>query len=427
MRCHSFALGRAAFAAQPARFAINFSGDGGCRLIAAAAASRLPMQRSRRLASGSERFMDAARSTHLGIAAIGVYEPPWSLGNDWFGDTIARKFVHHTGIESRRVSLEDEVTMAERAVRNLQQEVGCDLQDCAAVVFVSPSFVPLKVARQYLDPRRAEQERLRRAARLLVRRLGIASCRATGMNWFCSGYTRALALVTQRIAPRLPARPDGYVLVATASRISRITDYGCRQTGALFGDNATVTLLAPSDSRKYPVHFQIVHANAEKQSVDHPFFDFHLRQNVLLPALDGRQARQDERLVFSLDGMGIADIAPRAMSSAVGKALAATGLSPSDVQFVVPHQAGTGIVRFTGMKLEELGLKAELVNGLTQSVGNVSSCSIPFALKKKWNGLHGLVACPSAAVGSPGVAEVSQGCVLLRATKLHEQQSRRVA
>ena len=105
--------------------------------------------------------MDERLSSRIGISAIATYEPPWVLGNDWFGDTIPRKFVHHTGIESRPISLEDEVTMAVRVVRNLQREIGCDLNDCAALVFVSPSFVPLAAARRLLDPERAEQERLR--------------------------------------------------------------------------------------------------------------------------------------------------------------------------------------------------------------------------------------------------------------------------
>ena len=95
--------------------------------------------------------MDETSTSGLGISAIATYEPPWVLGNEWFGDTIPRKFVHHTGIESRPISLEDEVTMGVRVVRNLQRETGCDLNDCAALVFVSPSFVPPSVARRYLD------------------------------------------------------------------------------------------------------------------------------------------------------------------------------------------------------------------------------------------------------------------------------------
>jgi hypothetical protein len=79
------------------------------------------------------------------------------------------------------------------------------------------------------------------------------------------------------------------------------------------------------------------------------------------------------------------------------------------------------------MKLESLGIRSELINGLTQNVGNISSCSIPFALKKTWQRLSGIVACPTAAVGSPGAAEVSQGCVLLKATPLHEHSKQAAA
>jgi 3-oxoacyl-[acyl-carrier-protein] synthase III len=371
--------------------------------------------------------MFAPQKPRVGISAVATFEPPWILGNDWFGDTIPRKFVHHTGIESRPISLEDEVTMGLRAVRNLQREVGCDLNDCRALLFVSPSFVPLAVARRMLDPQRAEQERLRRAARQLARRVGIPKCRATGLNWFCSGYSRAMSLASQRIIPRLSLANDEFVLIITASRISRITDYSCKQTAALFGDMATATLIAPSSSRKYPVHFDVLYAEAEKQPAERPFFDFHLRNHVPLPEADGGTRHADERLVFSLDGMGIADIAPRAMSSAVDIAVRATGIAGDDVRFVVPHQAGSGIVRFTGMKLESLGIRGELINGLTQNVGNISSCSIPFALKKIWQRLSGIVACPTAAVGSPGAAEVSQGCILLRATHVHEHSKQAAA
>ena len=149
-------------------------------------------------------------------------------------------------------------------MRTLQCEVGCDLNDCRAILFVSPSFVPLAVAQRMLDPQRAEQERLRRAARQLARRLGIPACRATGLNWFCSGYSRAMSQACHRIIPRLSLADDQFVLLVTASRISRITDYACKQTAGLFGDMATATLIAPSRSRKYPVHFDVLYAEAEK-------------------------------------------------------------------------------------------------------------------------------------------------------------------
>jgi 3-oxoacyl-[acyl-carrier-protein] synthase-3 len=279
------------------------------------------------------------------------------------------------------------------------------------------------VAHQHFDPERAAAERPRRAARQVARRLSMPHCRTVGINWFCSGYSRAMALASRRLAPRLKLRADEYVLLVVASRISRITNYACKQTAGLFGDMASATLLAPAASRRYPSHFEVVFADATRQPVDRPYFDFHVQKQVPVPLPGGATHLADQRLVYSLDGMAIADVAPRAMSAAVTAALAESHIASDDVRFVVPHQAGAGIVRFTGMKLDTSGVRGQLINGLTQRVGNVSACSIPYALKQKWSELTGLIACPTAAVGSPGKPEVSQGCILLRATPLHNRQA----
>jgi 3-oxoacyl-[acyl-carrier-protein] synthase III len=356
----------------------------------------------------------------IGIAAIAAYEPPRTLGNDWFNGTLSRKFVQHTGIQSRHVSSEDEVTMGVRAVEQLRRETGCNLQDCAAVVFVSPSFVPISIAQRYMDGQHAFDERLDVAARLLVAQLGFRPAHLMGINWFCSGYGMAMSLIGRHIAPRSGLAEHQFMLVVTASRISRITDYGCQQTGPLFGDMATATLLARTDSRRYPVHFKLAFASAEMRPADSSFFRFHLRENVLAPTPDGGHTSIPQRLVFSLDGMGIGDTAPRAMASALTEALQATHTRPDSVRFVVPHQAGVGIVRLATMKLEECGVHAEVVNGLTREIGNVSSSSVPYALRSLWPTLDGTIACPLAGVGAPDRAEVSQGCILLEATQAHK-------
>ena len=170
-------------------------------------------------------------------------------------------------------------------------------------------------------------------------------------------------------------------MVITASRISRITDYGCPITAPLFGDMATVTVLARTDSKKYPVHFALLAASAETQPADRVLFDFHCRENVVIPTPDGSFSYDPRRLVFSLDGMGIGDAAPRAMADATCTILRQSSIRAENVRYVVPHQAGTGIVKFASMKLEEIGVRGEVVNGLTTEVGNVSSSSIPFALR----------------------------------------------
>jgi len=98
----------------------------------------------------------------------------------------------------------------------------------------------------------------------------------------------------------------------------------------------------PSDSEKYPVHFDLVFAGAGMQAAEGVFFDYHLRENVVMPTPEGGRSFASQRLVFSLNGLGIADAAPRAMASATAKALRGERIQPEEVQFLVPHQAGTG-------------------------------------------------------------------------------------
>jgi 3-oxoacyl-[acyl-carrier-protein] synthase III len=356
------------------------------------------------------------RAKIAGISAIAIYEPPWLLGNEWFTGALSRKFVQHTGILSRRISLEDEVTMGIRAVESLRRQTGCDLRHCLAVVFAGSSLIHGYVARRYLGGEQAQREDFATVAQQFAERLGIPSTPVFGINWGCSGYSKAVEIAARFALRRCKLREDQFILVVTANRTSKITDYGCKTTGPIFGDFAQATLLAGIESRRYPVQLGLVYASAERQPADGVFFNYHLRENVVVPTSDGGRAVEARRLVFSLDMMGLGDAAPRAMAEAAAKALHATGIRPADVDFAIPHQAGTGVVRLTAMKLEELGIRGEIINGLTQTVGNVSSSSIPYALQQNWTRLHGTIICPTAAVGKPGSASLTRGCIILKAS-----------
>ena len=354
----------------------------------------------------------------LGISAVSTFQPPWLLPNEWF-EHLARKFVRHTGILKRPVSLEDEVTLAVHATENLIRDTGCDIQKCAGVVFTSPSFVPMDVAREYMDEEHAQKEQLDLAAEEFVERMEMHPRSVMVDNTYCAGYATALSIVLDTLQPAIDLQPDEFVLVVTASRISRITDYGCRQSSALFGDMATATMISRLDSQQYPVHFELLGAHVEEKSTNRPFFEFALRHDVLAPTTDGGQRIDSERVVFSLDGMGIADVAPRAMANAASEMLSATGLRADYIQYIVPHQAGSGIVRFAEMKLRDAGFTAKVINGMTSDIGNVSSSSVPYTLNKLWHQLDGNILCPVASVGPPGESAVAQGCIALRSTPLH--------
>lgn len=368
---------------------------------------------------------DCRSSSHdeFGISAISVFKPDWVLPNDWFDSSLSRKFVKHTGIRNRSISMEDEVALAVGATRNLVSETNCDLRDCAGIVFTSPSFVPMSAAHRLLNPLAAKREQLARAAVRFTHAAGIQPRHGFSTNSFCCGFARAISIVQSKLGKTMGLSRSEFILVITSSQISRITDYSCLKTGPLFGDLATATLIARSDSHKYPTHFDILAAKVEKQPTNRPFFDFRLQRDALRPTPSGGQRIDSQRVVFSLDGMAIADVAPRAMANAAATLSAETGIRPTEIQFIVPHQAGSGIVRFTEMKLREAGFSGEVINGLTSDVGNVSSGSIPHALKKLWNQLDGNILCPAAAVGKPGRQHVYQGCIILRSTRRHQAKA----
>jgi 3-oxoacyl-[acyl-carrier-protein] synthase III len=327
---------------------------------------------------------------------------------------MPRKFVKQTGFCKRSVSTEDEVALAVHASENLIRESGCDMRNCAGVIFTSPSFVPMHFAHQYLSAQKARNEQLNRAADRYVKRMNIQPRRVAATNTFCAGFAKALSIIKYKFGPSIGLQPDEFILVLTSSCISRITDYSCQHTAGLFGDMATATIVSRSDSKKYPIQFELLDAIVEKKPTNRPFFDFACRHQVLCPAHNGGKRFDDERVVFTLDGMGIADSASRAMAIAACEMLDVAGFRPENVQYVVPHQAGLAIVRLTEMKLREAGFTCEVVNGLTSEIGNASSGSIPFALSKKWQRLDGNILCPVGSVGPPGKSVVFQGCIALR-------------
>jgi 3-oxoacyl-[acyl-carrier-protein] synthase III len=360
-------------------------------------------------------------SPHIGIFGIWSLAPEKRVPNAWFGSKLPRKFERHTGIRERRVSKLGEIDFATAAIRNSLRHAAVDnLENCRALVLACPALIPQSVARQQLTLEQARNEQASRVAFRLKESLCAElrlspSARVIGINGFCSGYAKAMKWVNNHFAGGSSHQlsEDDFALVVTANRISRITNYECPKSGGLFGDLATVTMLTSCESKVRPPRFELHDAEYRKQSVNRSFFDFEWQPQSRRPLAE-HSTQEEQHLVFSLDGMGIADTAPRAMAEAAKDMSERNGIATGDVDWVVPHQAGEGIVRLTSMKLEQFGFTTEPINGLTKELGNVSSGSVPLALEHHWDELYGTILCPVAAVGAPGRPEVSQGCILLQ-------------
>jgi len=86
----------------------------------------------------------------------------------------------------------------------------------------------------------------------------------------------------------------------------------------------------------------------------------------------------DERLAhIRMQGNDVFKLAVRAMDDVAHEALHANGLTLSDLDLLIPHQANRRIIDAIGKRL---GLPEEKVFVNVQKYGNTSAASIPIAL-----------------------------------------------
>jgi len=78
-----------------------------------------------------------------------------------------------------------------------------------------------------------------------------------------------------------------------------------------------------------------------------------------------------------MQGQSVFKVAVNMMAASTTAALAQAGLSPGDVDFIVPHQANSRIIDAT-VKMLKLPPEKCIVN--IEEYGNTSSASIPLAL-----------------------------------------------
>jgi 3-oxoacyl-[acyl-carrier-protein] synthase III len=255
--------------------------------------------------------------------------------------------------------------------------------------------------------------------------IALSSDQARGVNWGCSGYVRAWEIFEEELLPQVRPSPEQGFLLVTVGRTSKFTDFGAADTGALFGDFATATLITHCANRLHPPRLLLSHSSTalpETRSLSpdaallsESLFDYQRRTDVLTPTPDGGAERVAERLCWTMDGVGVLYAAGPAMSGAVTRALDSLRLRTTDIQWLLGHQPGRKVMERAAGGLREHGYRGELPLDLTARTGNISCSSIPHALALHWDQLDGLVACPAIGMYAPGSKFMSQGCLIFEA------------
>lgn len=188
----------------------------------------------------------------------------------------------------------------------------------------------------------------------------------TDISAACSGFIYALTMADNMI--RLAQIKTA--LVIGAECLSKIVDWSDRNTCVLFGDGAGAAIIRATEGEGTPHDKGVL---ATKLYADGSHFDS-------LKTLGGVSTTQNAGFV-TMDGKEVFKYAVNSLSQAAEAVMEIAGVSSSDVDFVIPHQANIRIIEGVGKKLN---LEEDKVIVCVDHHGNTSAASIPLALSENY-------------------------------------------
>jgi 3-oxoacyl-[acyl-carrier-protein] synthase-3 len=281
------------------------------------------------------------------IVGTGSYLPAKVLTNhdlERIVDTTDEWIYTRTGIRQRHIAADGEATsdLALQASRNALEAAGIAAADIDLIVVATttPDMV------------------FPGTACILQAKLGAKNCPAFDVQAVCAGFTYALATADQFV------RSGKYrnALVVGAETYSRILDWKDRSTCVLFGDGAGAVVLRRSETPG--ILSSHLHADGS-----------HAGQLCVPGSVSGGQITG--RPLLQMDGGAVFKFAVKVLGELVDEALAASKLSKTDIDWLIPHQANIRIIQATAKKL---GLSMEKVVLTVDRHANTSAASIPLAL-----------------------------------------------
>lgn len=258
-----------------------------------------------------------------------------------------------TGIEERRVAADPKETTATLAVSAARRALEvADLHPSKLDLIICATSSP-----EHVFPSTAS---------IVQDALGAVNAGAFDLSAACSGFVYGLSMARGHIL----AGDAEYVLVVGAETLSRIVDWTDRNTCVLFGDGAGAVLVAASQ-----VPGGIVAAELGS--------DGSGAELLIVPAGGSAMPASLETVssgnhFIKMDGKAVFRFAVRVMADATKAVLERAGLTPEDVDLVIPHQANLRIVQNSVLKQLKIPEDKVFVN--LQKYGNTSTASIPIAL-----------------------------------------------
>lgn len=303
----------------------------------------------------------------IGISAISYALPDAVLTNAELSERYPHwnmeRLVERTGVERRHIAAEGETALdlAARACDELVAGGGFDPAKIDTVIFCTetPDYP--------LPPN----------ACLLHGRLGLRpEVAAFDINLACSGYIYGLELARSLIAGGSARR----VLLATGDTYSRLIHPKDRATRCLFGDGAAVSIIAESSE-----DLGIIDINLGTSGEHHERFIVRAGGARVPAGPDSKRELSDRTgnvltaENIEMDGFGVLSFFNSTVPPHVMATLQRNGLSVSDVDLFVFHQASK--VALDTLQ-RQLNVPDENMLIALSDIGNLVSASIPVAYKQ---------------------------------------------
>ena len=286
------------------------------------------------------------------IIGCGSYLPQRLITNSELTnkiDTSDEWIESRTGIKQRYLAADGELTsdLATKAAQKALEQAKTSAKDVDMIILATTT----------------PDNTFPATATTVQHSLGMTNGAAFDIQAVCSGFVFGLSVADNFIKSGQCKK----VLLIGAETFSRILDWDDRATCVLFGDGAGAVLLQAAEyksEKNFCSGILSTHLHSDGATND-------------LLYVDGGPSSTQTVGHVRMNGREVFRHAVNNFSSVVKEALEANGLTPKDIDWVVPHQANIRIINST---VKKMGVAPEKVVKTVQDHGNTSAASIPLAL-----------------------------------------------
>ena len=288
------------------------------------------------------------------IAGVGYCVPETVVTNDDLTklyETSDEWIYSRTGIKERRLVSGNEtaIDLGEKAAKNAIAKSGIDLEDLDMII--SASNAPVEMYSMGCQ---------------IQKRLGIKKqIPAFDISAACTGLIYGLDIAKGLISSGMYKN----ILVVACDNNSRFLDWTDRGTSILFGDGAGAVVVSESDDGIDDIISIDIKSDGNYDHLISLPFD-----GKNCPLVEPNEVKTS---LIKMNGKGVYAFVAKILPKYVEELLQKTGMTPDDIDYLIPHQANIRIIQAVQ---ERLGMPEEKVVTNIKYYGNTSAASIPIAL-----------------------------------------------